>query len=70
MPASHPAVDQDENHANLEAKQARSRFSTNGFTVEKANHLSMLTSGMSSHNNAMYLSDFKNKNNDSSVDDR
>ncbi|CAI0405703.1 unnamed protein product [Linum tenue] len=55
MPASQPSVDHDENHANLEAKQARSRFSTNCFTVEKANHLRMLTSGMSSHNDAMYL---------------
>ncbi|CAI0628107.1 unnamed protein product, partial [Linum tenue] len=73
-PASQPAADQDENRPDLDAKQARSRFSPGCFTAEKAKQLRMLTSGTSAHHDAMYhsaiasrlASDFNSKNSNSS----
>ncbi|CAI0543057.1 unnamed protein product [Linum tenue] len=73
-PPSQPAADQDENRPDLDAKQARSRFSPGCFTAEKAKQLRMLTSGTSAHHDAMYhsaiasrlASDFNNKNSTSS----
>ncbi|CAI0389565.1 unnamed protein product [Linum tenue] len=67
--------DQNKNRADLESKQARSRFSPGCFTAEKAKQLRMMTSGASSHHDVMYhsaiasrlASDFKKNDNSSAA---